>query len=194
MRETATDRPGRHRLTVGDFYRMAETGILGPDERVELIAGEIIDVPPPGSRHAGMVKHLARIFHAAVEDAAIVQVQDPLSLGEYSEPQPDIALLRFEADFYRSAHPHAGNTLLVVEIADTSLIYDRDVKMPLYARHGVPEAWLVDIERGVLTRYREPRADTYAQIDEPDLAAPVEIDALPGIRVDLAGVVTHPVR
>lgn len=188
MRGTATDSPRRHRLTVEEYYRMGEAGILRPDERVELIAGEIIDVPPPGSRHAGTVKHVARLLQIAAGGAAIVQVQDPLSLDEQSEPQPDLALLRARADFYRSAHPRAADALLVIEVAETSLRYDRDVKIPLYARHGVPEAWLIDVEDRRLTRYREPRADAYARVDQPDIGVPVRICMLAEVRIDLRAV------
>lgn len=188
MQKTATDSPRRHRLTVDDYYRMGKAGILRADERVELIEGEIIDMPPPRSRHAGTVKQLAQLLQHAVGGRALVQVQDPLTLGEYSEPQPDLALLHARADFYKSRHPRAEDVLLVVEVAETSLRYDRDVKVPLYATHGVPEVWLIDIDNKLLVRYRDARAGTYARTDHADTRAPIEIEALREVRVDLSAV------
>jgi Uma2 family endonuclease len=169
MSTTVKNPPQRHRLSVRDYYRMAEAGILRPDERVELIEGEIIDMVPAGSRHAGTVNQLTSLLQKAVGEAAIVHVQNPLSLGEYSQPEPDLAVLRFRADFYKTAHPVPADVLLVIEAADTSLSHDRDVKVPLYARHGVPEVWLLDLDRRRLTRYREPGEEAYLTVDTPDL-------------------------
>jgi len=131
----------RHRLTVDDFHRMGEAGILRADERVELIDGEVIDMAPIGSNHAGTVGFLAKRLERAVGDSAVVFVQNSLLLTASSEPQPDIMLLKPRTDFYRSAHPHPEDVLLIVEVADTTLAYDRDIKVPLYARHAIPEAW-----------------------------------------------------
>jgi Uma2 family endonuclease len=175
----------RHRLTVADYYRMGEVGILAPDARVELIDGELIDMAPPGHPHAGTVDQLALALGSAVNARAHVRVQNPLRLDDHSEPQPDVAVLRRRPDFYKSGHPRPVDALLVVEVADTSLRYDRDDKIPLYARHGIPEVWLVDLKGKRLVRYRNPQQDAYALIDEPDLGSPLEIGALPETRVDL---------
>jgi Uma2 family endonuclease len=189
MYSLTTDEPRRHSLTVEDYYRMAEVGILGPDDRVELIEGEIIDMPPPGELHAGTVSQLDHLLQRAVGDRAIVFVQNPAVLGRYSAPQPDIALLRSRADFYKSALPRSGDILLVIEVADTSLRYDRDVKVGLYARHTIPELWLVDVRGKRLTRYRDPTAaGAYSRVDEPDLGSPVEVGGLPGVGMDLDAV------
>lgn len=185
---TATDAPRRHRLTVGDYYRMAEVGIFRPEQRVELVEGAIIDVPPPGSRHAGTLKQLGRRFQRTVGDAAIVQVQDPIALGRYSEPQPDLALVRPRPDFYKTAHPQAEDVLLVIEVADTSLPYDRDVKVPLYARFAIPEVWLLDLEGRRLTRHSEPREGEYARVDEPALDVAIGVGLLPGVEIELRSV------
>ena len=155
MYSLTTDEPRRHSLTVEDYYRMAEVGILGPDDRVELIEGEIIDMPPPGELHAGTVSQLDHLLQRAVGDRAIVFVQNPAVLGRYSAPQPDLALLRPRPDFYKSALPRSGDILLIIEVADTSLRYDRDVKVGLYARHTIPELWLIDVRGKRLTRYRD---------------------------------------
>jgi Uma2 family endonuclease len=185
MSQTATDLPRRHRLSVEDYYRMAEVGILGPDERVELIDGEIVDMAPRGSRHAGTVAHLHKLLQRAVADSADVRAQAPLRLDRYSEPEPDLAVLRPSADYYKSAHPRGGDALLVVEVAETSLRYDRDVKVALYARFGIVEIWLVDTRNARLTRYRNPVAGTYETVDEPDVSQPLGIGALPNVSLDL---------
>lgn len=188
MSHVATEWPRRHRLTVEDYYRMGEAGILRPDERVELIDGEIIDMAPPGSLHAGTVTQLASLLQRAAGDHALLQVQNPVRLDRYSEPQPDLTLLRPRADFYKSAHPQPSDVLLMIEVADTSLRFDRDVKASLYARHGIPEVWLVDVRDGRLTRYREPLQGSYSRVDQPNLSAPLEVAALPDVRMDLGAL------
>ena len=187
MSYTAAE-PRRHRLTVADYMRMGEVGILAPDARVELIDGAIIDMAPPGDPHAGTVDQIAQVFGAAMAGRAHVRVQNPLLLGEHSEPQPDISVLKARSDFYKTRRPRPSDALLVVEVADTSLRYDRDDKIPLYARHGIQEAWLVDLKAKRLVRYRNPRQGAYAWVDQPDLGSPLEIAALPATRVDLSSL------
>jgi Uma2 family endonuclease len=140
---------------------MGEVGILDPDARVELIDGEIIDMAPPGNPHAGTVDQLALILGPAVAGRVHVRVQNPLQLDDHSEPQPDISLLKPRADFYKSRRPRPSDALLVVEVADTSLRFDRNRKVPLYARHEIREVWLVDLEAKRLVRRligRRPKA------------------------------------
>lgn len=185
---TLVDVPRPHRLSVDDYYRMVEAGILAPDEHVELIEGEIIDVPPPGSLHAGTVEQLTDALRDAVGRRAAVRVQHPVRLGRYSEPQPDLAVVRWRDDYYKAAHPTAADVLLIVEVAHSSLGYDRDVKLPLYAQHAVPAFWIVDLEGAVLDRYAEPSGARYRAVDRPRLDRPIEIAALPGVRVDLEGL------
>jgi Uma2 family endonuclease len=179
------DFPRRHRLSVADYYRMAEVGILDPEARVELIEGEIIDMAPPGSSHAATVHYLTEILVRAVDGRANVLVQNPVRLSQYSEPQPDVALLRRRDDFYRERHPQRGDALLIIEVAATSLRFDRERKVPLYARHGIPEVWLVDLGERRLTRHRGPREGVYMLVDVPDLGARIEVSALAGVEVDL---------
>ena len=186
MSHTAAEGPRRHRLTVAEYYRMGEAGILAPDARVELIDGEIIDMPPIGSPHAGKVNHLVKLLGQAVGDRAVLLVQNPIVLGEHSSPQPDLALARPHTDFYASRHPQPGDLLLVVEVADTSLRFDRDDKVPLYGRYGIPEVWLVDLRGKRLVRYREAQQGAYTLIDQPDLSFPLEIAAVPETRLDLS--------
>ena len=178
----------RHRLTVADYYRMAEAGVLAPDARVELIEGEIIDMAPIGTRHAAAVMRLNRLACAACGDGAIVSVQSPLRLGDLSEPEPDLMLLKPRADFYADAHPAAADVLLLIEVADTSARYDREIKLPLYARHGVSEVWIVDLEARLLRSYREPVGGAYGQASTTAAPGRTPIAALPGIDIDLAPI------
>jgi Uma2 family endonuclease len=180
-----TDLPRRHRLTVADYYRMAEVGILAPDARVELIDGEIIDMVPPGKLHIASVLLLSDTLFRATGNEASVLVQSPLRLSELSEPQPDLALLRRREDFYRQQQAGPTDVLLVVEVADTSLRFDRDTKVSLYAVHVIPEMWLVDLRGRRLVRHRAPVQGAYTLVDEPDPGTPLDVAALPGVTVDL---------
>jgi Uma2 family endonuclease len=167
---------------------MGEVGIFKPDARVELIDGEIIDMPPIGHRHAAIVDKLAELLIKAVEGRSIVRTQGPIALGRHSEPLPDLALLKPRADGYFDAHPRPGDVLLVIEVADTSLRFDRDVKTPLYAKHDVPEVWVIAVEDRRVTRYRDPLRRAYRRVDEPDLRAPLEVAALSAVRIDLSAL------
>jgi Uma2 family endonuclease len=136
--------PTRHRLSVEDYYRMAEVGILTAAMRVELINGEVIDMSPIGALHAALVNVLSRYFTQWCGDSAIVSCQNPLRLDDENEPEPDVVVLRPREDCYSTAHPTPGDALLLVEVSDTSLDYDLTVKVPLYAQSGVPEVWVVE--------------------------------------------------
>ena len=145
---------------------MAEVGILKEDDRVELIEGEIVAMSPIGSRHAGCVAKLQALLHRLFStEPVIVWVQNPLHLNEFSEPQPDLSLLHARADFYTSNHPTAADVMFVVEIADTSLMYDRHTKISLYARSGVPEAWLVDLVNDVVEVHTSPLGAIYEKVE-----------------------------
>jgi Uma2 family endonuclease len=155
----------RRRFTLDEYHRMGESGILGAGDRVELIEGEIVEMAPIGSRHAGTVARIQHLFSARLGERAVVWVQNPLVLRAHvSEPEPDVMLLAPRTDFYASALPEPTDVRLVVEVADTSLAYDRRTKLPLYARAAVAEAWLVDIDAGGVDLYREPSAGGYADV------------------------------
>jgi Uma2 family endonuclease len=160
----------RHRLTVADFRRMGEVGILGPDDRVELIAGEIIDMSPIGSLHAALVRAIATALTHHVREQALLAIQDPLALTDTSQPQPDLAVLRPRADFYAAAHPGPADVLLVIEVADTTLAFDLDVKVPLYAAAGIPEAWVIEAASRRTHIFRRPVNGRYTErhVVEPD--------------------------
>jgi Uma2 family endonuclease len=180
--------PARHRLNVDAYYRMAEAGILTDPHRVELIDGEIFDMAAIGSPHAAITNRLVRIFSRAVRDeVALVAVQSPVRLDAYNEPEPDVILLRPRADGYRASHPGAADILLLVEVSESSLHYDRNTKLPLYARFGVPEVWIVDLVGNTVEVYREPRNGAYATRERltDGLLAPA---LAPSATVDVAGL------
>ncbi|MCE2464366.1 MAG: Uma2 family endonuclease [Dehalococcoidia bacterium] len=154
----------RRRFTVNEYYLMAQAGILHEDDRVELLEGEIVEMAAIGSRHAACVNRLNRILSEGLGSRAIISVQNPVRLGEHSEPQPDLTLLRPRPDFYSESHPESADVMLLVEVADTSEDYDREVKMPLYARYGITEAWLVDLSSRSIEMYRDPVLEGYRDI------------------------------
>lgn len=180
------DWPPRHRLTVADYQRMGDAGVLAEDAHVELIEGEMFDMAPIGSRHAGSVKHLARLLIKAVGDRAIVSIQDPIVLDEYSEPEPDVALLRPRVDFYKTHHPCASDVLLIIEVADSSLRYDREFKLPLYAQHNIAEVWIVDLTLSVLDVHRQPEANRYRESQRLNPPIQQALLALPDVALDLS--------
>lgn len=178
----------RHRLSVDDYHKMGEAGVFAPNARVELIGGEVLEMAPIGTRHASTVKRIAELLYASVGERATVSVQDPIRLGEHDEPEPDLALLTRRSDFYRTDPPTAADTLLIIEVAESSARYDREIKVPLYARHGIPEVWLVDLESNCVRFFRQPRGDAYADITATETPGPTPVAALPGVAIDLAGV------
>ncbi len=158
-----TTQPQGRVFTVGEYYRMAEVNILTEEDRVELIAGQIVAMSPIGSRHAACVDRLNGLLHRQPGPAFIVRVQSPIALDAYSEPEPDLVLLEPRADFYAAAHPSAGDVLLAIEVADTSASYDREVKVPLYAQAGLPEVWLIDLQQGRIEVFARPQGNAYQQ-------------------------------
>lgn len=156
----------RHWFTVSEYDRMGETGILTEDDRVELVEGEIIEMSPIGRRHAACVGRLTNLFGRLLVERAIVWVQNPIVLDEYSEPQPDVALLRRRDDFYERSLPMPDDVLLIIEVADTTLEYDRQIKVPLYARAGIAEVWIVNLVDEQIEIYAEPANDAYQSKQE----------------------------
>ena len=180
----------RHRFTVDEYHEMARAGALAEDARVELIEGEIVDMTPIGFRHAATVDLLTRWLVQGCGNRAVVRVQGPIRLSAHSEPQPDLAVLKPRDDFYRTTAAAPDDILLLVEVGDSSLPYDRTIKLPLYARAGIREAWLVDLVRDRVEVFSDPGPDGYRRSETrergaalvpgafPDLSLPV--DALLG--------------
>lgn len=152
---------------------MAEVGILCEDDRVELLDGEIWQMSPIGAYHAACIDRLNRLLNRQARPDVIVRVQSSIQLDDYTEPQPDLALLRMQPDFYAEALPTAADVLLLIEVADTSLEFDRRVKLPRYAQAGIPEVWLVDLKEKIVRVYTRPAESGYQAIQElaPDQTA-----------------------
>lgn len=178
----------RRKLSLDEFHRMGAAGILGEDDRVELIDGEMIEMAPIGTRHLSMVNRLTRMLSLAVGREAIVSPQNPIALPPQTEPQPDVALLKPRADDYAGKLPGAADLNLVIEVADTTLAYDRDIKIPLYARHGIPEVWLFDLQAGSLSVHRDPGPNGFQLVLTPKRNESVSPILLPTVRIDLAEV------
>ncbi|HWK52701.1 MAG TPA: Uma2 family endonuclease [Steroidobacter sp.] len=173
-----------YRFSVEQYYRMAEVGVLAPDARTELIEGEICDMPPIGCRHSATVSWLHRQLARAVGDRAWVFEQSPLRLSRHSEPQPDLMLLPPRRDRYSRAHPTARDALLVIEVSDSSWLYDLEIKMPLYAAYGVREAWLIDIGVKTLNCFGAPHGGAFVEQRSTQVPGPLVVPSL-DIPVDL---------
>jgi Uma2 family endonuclease len=167
---------------------MAEVGLLAPDVRTELIEGEVIEMARMGSPHAGQVGQLSHLILPVIGCLAQMRVQLPVRLDDYSEPMPDLAVVRPRQDFYKSRHPESADMLLIVEVSDSSLRFDRDVKVPLYSRHQVPEVWLLDLAHNRAHFYRAPQDGAYTDVSFTDDPKVVALSALLEIKVDLSGL------
>ncbi len=143
---------------------MAAAGVLSENDRVELIEGEIVEMNPIGSRHAACVGRLTELLGRLVSDQAIVWVQNPVQINDYSEPLPDVALLKRRDDFYAQPNPQPADVLLIIEVADSSVEYDREIKMPLYAQAGIPEVWLINLPKDTVEIYTQPLGEAYREI------------------------------
>lgn len=178
----------RWRFTVDDYHRMVEAGILTADDRVELLDGEIIKMSPIGVPHASCVRRLEALAHRLLGDRAVISVQNPVQLGDYGEPEPDLAVLRPRADFYAERHPQPQDILLLIEVADSSLAKDRGAKLPLYAREGIAEAWLVDLDGEALERHTNPTEEGYGLILRARRGETVASTVLPELAFPVAAV------
>ena len=180
----------RHRFTVEEYHRMGEAGILPEDNRLELINGDIVVREPIGAYHAGTVARLNRLWTSRLGDRAIVNIQNPVQFPmEDSELQPDVMLLRPREDFYTTGHPQAADVLLLIEVADSTLRLDRRVKIPLYARVGVREVWLVDLTTARLEVHREPLADRYGDVQVLARGERVAPEAFPDVSLDVTELI-----
>lgn len=153
----------RRLFTVSDYYKMAEAGILSPEDRVELIRGEILKMSPIKSPHAGIINKLVKMLFRQLDDRATIASQNPLHINKFSEPEPDIIVARFRDDEYIERHPRPEDVLLLIEVADSSLAFDRKVKTPLYAQAGIPEYWIVNLNDRQIEIFRQPSAGDYSE-------------------------------
>lgn len=151
----------KRRFSIEEYYRLAEVGILGPEDKVELIYGEIVKMSPIGPRHASIVICLNRLLHGLLKDKYLISPQNPVRLSSYSEPEPDLAVLKPRSDNYKSSHPSPEDVFLLIEISYTTFEYDSKVKLPLYAEEGIEEYWIIDLQEDRILVYIEPLGDIY---------------------------------
>ncbi len=180
----------RKLFTVDEYYQMAKAGILGPEDRVELIDGKIIQKSPIGDRHAGCVNRATRLFVGAFAGRAVVSVQNPIQLNNDTEPAPDIVVLRPRTDDYAAKKVRAEDALLLVEVSDTTLRYDRNIKLPRYAAAGIPEVWIEDLGAGELLVYRDLEEKTYSialTLHQGDSISPI---AFPDVALDVGEILS----
>ncbi len=181
----------RHRLTVEEYFRMAEVGLLAREARVELIEGEVIDMAPVGHRHTSVISLLHGRFARALAGLACVWNQGTLRLSGSSAPQPDLALLKYREDEYGRSPPSPEDVLLLVEVSESSLRHDRKVKLPLYARHNIPETWIIDVTGARIHFFHTMNSGHYAHASSTSVPGRVPIRALPDHAVDLTGLLDY---
>lgn len=155
--------PPLMRISCDRYHEMIASGGLREDDRIELIEGYLVTKRSIGSLHSGMVNRLNRLLGRLFGDSAIVTIQNPVTIHEYSEPEPDVVVAKFREDFYADRHPYPEDILLVIEVADTSLAFDREAKIPLYASCGIPESWLVDLIHHEIHVFRRPDGAKYQE-------------------------------
>lgn len=182
---------GRRRFTADEYHRMGEVGIFSHDERLELVDGEVLKMPSINPRHAAAVDRASHTLALALGNTVIVRVQSPVHLNRFSEPRPDVVLLHPREDFYAAAHPAPADILLAIEIADSSLRYDREHKAPLYARAGIVEYWLVNLNDQSVTRYTKPSDGVYVDSVILQRGQTLTPELLPGLSVPVDDLLSH---
>ncbi len=178
----------RHRLTVADYHRLGQAGILGEDDRVELLEGQLVDMSPIGPRHALAVDALTELVVHAVAGRAHVRVQNPITLDSGSEPQPDLTLVRRPWSGYPRAHPGPADVLLLVEVADSSLELDLGAKRAIYAQAGIAEFWIVDLTSDTVLMHRDPDGDGYRSVVPVRAPDVLEVRALTGVAIPAGAI------
>lgn len=178
----------KHLFTVEQYERMIETGILTKYDRVELIEGEIVEMSPIGSGHASCVARLTSLLGEKLARRAIVWGQSPVRLGDNSEPQPDISLLKWRDDFYGHSLPTSDDVLLLIEVSDATLKYDRQVKLPLYARAGIEEFWVVNLQDDEIEIHARPFGGAYQLVRRAGRGETVNSENVPGLALEVNAV------
>ncbi|HYX28446.1 MAG TPA: Uma2 family endonuclease [Pyrinomonadaceae bacterium] len=176
-------------FNVDQYYRLAEVGVLNPDDRVELIEGEIIRMSPIGTRHASSVAKLLHGLTKMETLAATFWVQNPVRLDTFSEPVPDVALLKPRHDFYAERHPTSEDVLLIIEIADTTVLTDRNVKVPLYARFRIPEVWRVNLPKKLVEVYSDPTDGPYRKQSNFQIGDTITSPTIPGLTLKVDDII-----
>jgi Uma2 family endonuclease len=178
----------RRHFNVAEYYRMAVAGVFSEDDRVELIEGEIVEMNPIGSRHAACVGRLTKLLERLAGDRSIVWVQNPVQIDDSSEPLPDVALLKLRDDFYAQANPQAADVLLLIEVADSSVEYDRDIKIPLYAESGVIEVWLINLPKETVEIYSRPLDGKYQETRLVKRGESISTKSIPTLTIEASAV------
>ena len=181
----STSSPTRHRFTVADYYAMADAGILTENDRVELLDGDIIDMPPIGDWHQAKVIRFNHSFSPLMQGQAIVSIQGPTRLSDISEPQPDAMLLKWRDDYYDGGHPKPSDVLLLIEVSDTTVDYDRNRKLSAYARAGIPEVWIVSRQDRRIEAYTEPADGTYSNVRHVGPTETIAPQSFPDVALDV---------
>lgn len=168
-------------LTTQQYHLMYEAGVFSDDDRLELINGEIKTMSPIGKKHVACIIRLVKLFEKKLGDRFMVSPQNSIRLNNHAEPQPDIAILKWRDDFYTEALPTSDDILLIIEVADSTTVYDREVKAPLYATNGIPEMWLFDLNKKAIDGYSQPSANGYKQINRYDEGDTLSMLAFPDV-------------
>ncbi len=180
----------RKRFTVTEFQRMVETGIIEEGSPYELLNGEIVHMASIGTKHASKVDRINSFLNRNIRDAITVRVQNPIELGAFSQPEPDIAILHWQDDFYESGHPTAQDIYLLIEVSDTTLNYDRTHKLPIYAESGIAEYWIVNLLDNQIEVYRNPSGQVYQSIETFTKGQTLTIELLPEVTIAVTDILT----
>ncbi len=180
--------PQKHLTDIAEWHRMGEAGIFPPESRMELIEGEILTMAPIGFNHAGHVHRLNRLFARFWEKGLDTRIQSPIQLGDLSEPEPDLVLVKADPAFYTTRHPNATDVLLLIEVSDSTLRFDREQKRQLYATHSIPEYWIVNLIDNQLEVFRQPQDCNYRDQSVLSKTDHLNLIALPDIRVAVAEI------
>ena len=178
----------KHLTNVVEWQKMGAASIFSAESRLELINGEIIEMSPIGSHHAGYLKRLNRFFSRQIQDSELIAIQDPLRLNDLSEPQPDFMLLRSRSDLYYESHPTADDVLLLIEVAESSLQFDQNQKLRLYALHNIPEYWVLNANNACIEIYRQPVNGAYAKKTTLRAGDKITLSQLDHINIELADI------
>jgi Uma2 family endonuclease len=176
----------RMRIDVNRYQKMVAAAVLTPEDKIELINGEMLEMAPLGLKHISVLNRLTKLFVLGVGDAGVVGPGCPVDVDEFSEPEPDLCVLRARADFYAGKIPEAADVLLLIEVSDSSLAFDLGVKRALYARAGIPEYWIADVPGRAMRVFREPQGEEYLEQTQHPAGSSVSPLAFPAITVDVA--------